>query len=85
MKRFFSFDPNSDGFVIHDTAEEAEKAAKESLDSEREEASYDGWSEDACRICWGELRQFAKQTVIPPSPTNWETHEDYNLTDTMPA
>lgn len=85
MKRFFSFDPNGDGFVTHETAEEAEKAAKESLDSERAEASSDGWSDEASRICWGELRQFAKQTLIPPSPTNWETNEDYNLTDTTQA
>lgn len=84
MKRFFSYDPNGDGFTTHDTAEEAEKAAKEGLDAEREEAREDGWSDEASRICWGELRQFAKKTLVPPSPTSFEAYEEYTLTDTTP-
>lgn len=91
MKRFFSYDPQGNGIQFHDTAEEAEKAAEDALDVYREDASDNGWDENAGDICWGEVRQVAVPSQIPAEEgatfdgepvTHW-TH--YDLTNTAPA
>lgn len=52
--KFFSFDPNGDGFQFHDTAEEAREVAENALACESDVAS-DGWDESMEAICWGKV------------------------------
>jgi hypothetical protein len=50
---WFSYDPNGDGFDLHDSEDAARKSAEAALEAERENAR-DGWDEDAVlQICWG--------------------------------
>ncbi len=59
MALYFSYDPEGDGFTIHNTAEEAKKASEADLDCTRDYASDDGWSDSVCHICWGEIKEVA--------------------------
>jgi hypothetical protein len=65
MKLFFSFCPKA-GFETHDTAAEAEKAARESLDYLSDEAAGDGWNENVDQLCWGEITHMAVMTNRRP-------------------
>lgn len=69
--KYFSFDPNGDGFSLHKTEEEARKAAEDAFDYERGEA-YNGWSDEVDKICWGELRQ--RVTEIESRPKNGDDY-----------
>jgi len=64
MNKFFSYSPNGSGLGFHSTAEEARAAAESELDQERDLAG-EGWSEEVGQICWGEVRQFAKESQTP--------------------
>ena len=55
MPKFFSYCPD-EGFETHNTAEEAKKAADDSIDSFRDNAE-DGWSEEVDQVCWGEVKE----------------------------
>lgn len=89
MKRFFSHDPNGNGFDLHDTAEEAQKEAERCMDAYREDAADSGWDDNVTLVCWGEVRQIAVESLTPAKEgetfhgepvTDW-TH--YDLTDTQ--
>jgi hypothetical protein len=56
--KYFSYDPEGDGFTLHATAEEAQKAAEADLSCYRDNAS-EGWSDSVDQVCWGELKQKA--------------------------
>lgn len=58
-KKYFSYDPNGDGFVLHDTAEAARAEAAAGLDAARLNAMTNGWGEEDEDICWGEIHQAA--------------------------
>lgn len=67
MKRFFSYDPQT-SFTLHDTAEQAERAAQESMTAYRGDAQADGeWTheDDVRGVCWGELREAVAETRTP--------------------
>ncbi len=54
--RFFSYDDLGDGYVEHETAEEARAAASAAIEWATDDD--DGWDEDAVLgICWGEIRE----------------------------
>ena len=54
--KYFSYDPEGDGFTIHKTAEEAQKHAENDLDCHREFAC-EGWSDSVEQVCWGEIKE----------------------------
>ena len=56
--KFFSYDPEGDGFTLHATAEEAQAAADNDISCHREFAC-EGWSDSIQHVCWGELKQKA--------------------------
>ena len=57
--KYFSYDPEGDGFTLHNTAEEAKQAAENDL-SQHREWSCEGWSDSVLDVCWGEIKQMAK-------------------------
>ena len=54
--KYFSYDPEGDGFTLHATAEEAQKHAENDLACHRDNAS-EGWSDSVEHVCWGEVKQ----------------------------
>jgi hypothetical protein len=62
--RFFSYDPNGDGYQTHKTDAEAKDAAKSAIDAEREEAQ-EGWDDSVTEICWGKVVQRASEVALP--------------------
>ena len=58
MSKYFSYDPEGDGFTLHNTAEEAKNAAEADLSCHRDMAS-EGWSDSVSFVCWGEVKQRA--------------------------
>lgn len=56
--KYFSYDPEGDGFTLHKTAEEAKNHAEDDLACHRDNAS-EGWSDSVEHVCWGELKQMA--------------------------
>ncbi len=65
MKGFFSYDENN-GFVLHDTAESAKKAATAELETQRDEAIRWGeWYDEALTICWGEVTENISEIPEP--------------------
>lgn len=56
--KYFSYDPEGDGFTLHNTAEEARKHAEDDLSCHRDNAC-EGWSDSVHQVCWGELKQAA--------------------------
>lgn len=58
--KYFSYDPEGDGFTLHNTAEEAKQAAENDLACHRE-WSCEGWSDSVSDVCWGEIKQMAKK------------------------
>ena len=56
--KYFSYDPEGDGFTLHKTAEEARIAAEVDLSCHRDNA-HEGWSDSVHLVCWGELKQIA--------------------------
>lgn len=80
MKKFFSFNVDMD-FVLHDTAAEAQKEAKESLEAEQDCAG-DGWREEVEGICWGEIGQHVAMTKSTPTPGGrFDSIDEYELVD----
>jgi len=63
--KYFSYDPNGDGFQTHETSEEAKKVAEDALENEREEA-IEEWNEEVTEICWGEIKQHIAETNRRP-------------------
>ena len=53
--RYFAYSHDT-GFERYETADEARKAAEESLRGYRE-AADDGWDEEVTGVCWGEIKQ----------------------------
>lgn len=73
---YFVYDPEGDGFELHETAEAAEKAARDVLAEERREA-YDGWNEDRiATLCWGEIRERVVETERHEIPDGVTRDED---------
>lgn len=55
--KYFSYDPNGDGFSFHDSADEAKEAAEKALGEERDSACNCGWNDNVTEICWGEIKE----------------------------
>lgn len=73
--KYFSYDRNGDGFVLHGTEIEAREAANAALEEERNAAIHDScWSDEVSEICWGEIRQHIFEVKSPDGT-------DYNLVD----
>jgi hypothetical protein len=58
-KKFFSYYPD-DGFELHETEDEAKARAQYAIDMYRDDA-MEGWAEEVDSVCWGELREYAKE------------------------
>lgn len=56
--KYFSYDPEGNGFTLHKTAEEAKNHAEDDLACHRDNAS-EGWSDSVEHVCWGELKQMS--------------------------
>lgn len=56
MMKYFSYDPNGNGFLFHSSSDEAKKATENAFKEEKELAS-EGWNEGIEEICWGEIKQ----------------------------
>jgi hypothetical protein len=85
VRKYFSFDPNGDGYCTHKTEQEAKEKAQAALDAEREYAITDGWDEVE-HICWGKILQCATETEIDKSKLAGPTDGfvNYKLAD-LPA
>lgn len=91
--KYFSYDPEGDGFTLHATAEEAQKHAENDLACHRE-FSCEGWCDSVQQVCWGEIKQ---RTVMVREMKKEEAEHagiyfdnsfdaicDYELKDTEP-
>lgn len=58
---YFSFD--GDNLQFHDTAEAAEKEARDAFEEAKDYAADYGWSDESMDICWGEVKQTVKVTA----------------------
>lgn len=76
IKKYFSFSIDKD-FNLHNTAEEAEKAANDALDYARDEL-YDGWANYTDQICWGELKQMTVDKFSKIAP---DDDDDFDCQD----
>jgi hypothetical protein len=76
IKKYFSFSAEAD-FELHDTAEEAEKAANDALDYERNNTFF-GCSYYASQICWGELKQMTVDKFGEVAPDDDDDDFDYD-------
>jgi hypothetical protein len=82
MDRFFSYDGCM--YDHHDTAEDARDACLSALDTFREEAGSDGWSEETTSVWWGEVRErvtLTKSEGHHPECSPEECHEDCVIAD----
>jgi hypothetical protein len=70
--RWFSYDPDNNGFEIHDTEAAARKTAEEAISYEKEEASSGGWSDSVTQICWGKVAQKVEETMRKKRPPEAE-------------
>lgn len=61
--KFFAYDDET-GFDLFDTAEEAKKAAQESIDEYRH-AAGEGWPEEVENVCWGVVLGTTSQVELP--------------------
>lgn len=86
MPLYFSYDPEGDGFMFHDTETEARSAAESALQDERD-CAPEGWGENVELICWGEVKQRVKETECRPATeedgmsSDIEIYADYDLLD----
>ena len=55
--KYFSYDPEGNGFEFHNTPEEAKLAAENSLASSRDFAIDYGWDDSVTLILWGEIKE----------------------------
>jgi len=62
---YFSYDEEN-GFMIHDTKEEAKDEAMAALEYERENAKGDEWNTDVEAICWGKIVEHVVPTESGP-------------------
>jgi hypothetical protein len=63
MKKWFTHD--SDGvFRTHDTEDEAHAFAQGEIEGCREIAGDSGWPEGTSWVCWGQIRECARQNVV---------------------
>ena len=83
---FYSYDPE-DGFEIHATAEQAQKAATRMMELYRDGAALDGWHEDQEAVCWGELRRIEHAQIISRRPgepgEEFDEYLEYDLRPTV--
>ena len=78
--KYFSYDPNGDGFTIHNNADEAQKAAENALAEEEKNCVDQGWSDEVTQICWGEIIQHVTESNRRPSDNKqFSEYVDYNL------
>lgn len=76
MPKFFSYDPDGDGFDFWETEDEAraacQKAWQECDDLARDDEEY---PERAGEICWGEIRQINQNTSPGKKTAYYELRE----------
>jgi hypothetical protein len=60
--RFWSYTPDGDGFVRHDTEEAARAAALTEIGLSRSSSRDGEWRGDETLICWGEVREECGET-----------------------
>lgn len=53
--KYFCYDPDT-GFDTYETPEQAKEAAEVAIDYYRDNAD-EGWNEEVCGVCWGEIKQ----------------------------
>ncbi len=58
---WFSYDPEGDGFVFHDSEEQAKARATREFEVACDYAASDGWGEDPTHICWGRVMERATE------------------------
>ncbi|WP_247751274.1 hypothetical protein [Citrobacter freundii] len=77
---FFAYSEET-GFETHKTKAEAITSAEDMIGVCREEASSDGWPEDADSICWGIILQKAVEGQFekPAEENGWIGWSEYSL------
>lgn len=65
LAKYFSYDLEGDGFVVHSSEQDAMNAANQALQESRKLAVEDGEWEDG-EICWGEIREYMVPCDIDP-------------------
>ncbi|ENT8805458.1 hypothetical protein RZO68_01105 [Citrobacter freundii] len=77
---FFAYSEET-GFETHKTKAEAITSAEDMIGVCREEASSDGWPEDADSICWGIILQKAVEVQFekPAEENGWIGWSEYSL------
>ena len=82
---WFSYDPEGDGFVLHENSQEARKEAEAALAAYRDFSTEDGWGENMEDICWGKLHLFERAVQVDKrdDPSGrWDYLCDYALSVT---
>lgn len=72
VERYFLYDPQGDGFLTFETAEERDQAGKEAIEGYYEEA----WSEDVEDILSGVITHQATEQNRRDRPPDQEINED---------
>lgn len=78
--RYFAYSHET-GFDTYETADEAKKAAEESLQAYRDVAD-DGWDDEVTGVCWGEIKQEAVELPTGELINDYGDYvADYELRD----
>ena len=64
--KYFSYDPQGDGFDFHETAEQARDQAQQCIQIYLD----DGWDDMVEQVCWGEIKEIATKTNVRPIDEN---------------
>jgi hypothetical protein len=72
--KYFAYD-SEDGLIIFATKEEAIDYCNRTIEGIREDCSGSEWSDFVESVCWGELKQYAKEVDMGDYGC------DYKLTD----
>lgn len=71
MDKWFSYDPDGDGFETHKTEQEAKESAEIAISWYRENSS-EGWDENVEGVCYGRIHQAVQMVDKRPLPESSE-------------
>lgn len=79
---YFAWDPVCGDFTMHETAVQAQHAAENALDQERDGACEDpGWNDNTGEICWGVIYGQARVSMLEEKPEHPTEEEEQKFGD----
>lgn len=77
---YFSYDPEGDGYVTHETEDQARSSAEKALEYYRDEAFSDGWPDWMHYVCWGKIIESCQvMHEVPSERPEFDSEVEYAL------